>query len=157
MRFSLRLLLVAFGIFAVLLYVFIVRPTVIAEKFIVAVSRQDFDAAKVLVKGEYSWRRLVEQANLPQPDHVYADLIPREWQDIWRGRRRIVLRVARHNDYRGGHVEWTEDTEIIAGIRGLRADLPSHVDYNWPAIVQPKSAIEHPEKIIRLEPNTRTG
>lgn len=155
-RFSLRLLLVAVTLSAIAVY-FIARATKLAEEFVAAVSRKDFNAAGQMIIGEYSWSRIVEQSSLPSADGVYADLMPWEWQDVWRGQRRIVLRVARHNDYRGGHVEWTEDTDIVAGARGLEAVTSGSVDFNWPAIIRPKSAVERPEEVLRLEPNSQSG
>ncbi len=155
LRFSLRLVFALITLSAIALYCFVVRPTMLAQKFVVAVSRQDYGAAKQLMIGEATWRRIVEQHNFPAPDRIYAELVPREWQDVWRGRRRILFRVARHNDFRGAHVEWTEDTDFVAGARGLDAPLTGRINYNWPAIKPPESTITNPSDLIRLEWNVR--
>jgi hypothetical protein len=158
MRFSLRLLFFVITLMAVALYLFVVRPTTLAQKYVDAVSRLDYDTAKKMMIGDFPWSRIVEQSNLPDPDHIYAEIMPREWQDMWRGRRRIIFRVARHNDYRGAHVEWTEDTDIISSARGVKAIPAGKVDYNWPATKPPtESTIIKPEELIHLEPNLRTS
>jgi hypothetical protein len=158
MRFSLRVLFIVVTLLAVALYFFVVRPTTLAQKYVEAVARHDYDTAKKMMIGDFPWSRIVEQSNLPDPDHIYAEIMPREWQDAWRGRRRVILRVARHNDYRGGHVEWTEDTDLVSNARGVQAIPAGKVNYNWPAIKPPtESTIKKPDELIRLEPNLRTS
>jgi hypothetical protein len=158
LRFSLRWLFVAFTFLAVALYLSVIRPTLLAHKFVSAVSRQDFSEAKNLMVSSVRWSRIVDQKNLPDPDHIFADLLPWDWRDVLHARRRIVLRIARHNDYRGAHVEWTEDSDVVATALGLRAELTGRADYNWPATRMPsESTIKNPEEVMRLEPNLRSG
>src|SRR6185437_13165793 len=61
-------------------------------------------------------------------DRIYVDVLPRDWNDIWSGRRRIAFRVAYHEvtDY-GGHINWTRDSDVVARINGVEAtDLPGY-------------------------------
>jgi hypothetical protein len=121
-RFSLRLILVAIGIFAVMLYVCVVRPTMLANRFVAAVNEQDMDAVDAFLGGK-DWREEsytgLTRDRATRTDHIYADLIPRDLSD-WLGcRRRIVLRIARHLDSNGQHVEWTEDIDLGSRATGI--------------------------------------
>ena len=159
LRFSLRLVLLVFALLALVLYTYVVRPTAVANEFVAAVMREDFPAARQLIVGPHDWVGVVEPADAPSPDSIYAEVLPRDWGDLWRGRRRVIFRIARHNDVRGGHTEWTEDTDVIAGPRGVRFDLPPGVNFNWPTRYWQSSprSISNPGEGMRLEPNLRTG
>ena len=156
-RFSLRLALTVLALVSVALYVFIVRPSVFANRFVAAIGEQDFDAARGLLVNERDWRRVVDPKTSGMPDRIYADLMPREWQDVLRAQRRIVLRLSRHNNFRGNFVDWTEDFDVTARPRGLQIMVPANMNFNWPKVHQSPPAIINPGEGIQLEPNTQTG
>ncbi len=161
-RFSLRFMLVAFALLAAALYLHVVRPTALARKFVTAVSRQDFDTARELMIGDDGWSGIVRPENGPKPDRVYAEVMPWEWQDMWRGQRRIVLTIARHNGSigrNGAYVDWTEGTDLVAGPRGLvEIQSPVNVNFKWPTVApDTQPAIINPGEGVRVEPNLRTG
>lgn len=116
-RFSTRILLLAIALVAIMLYGGYVRPSALAERFVALVMREDFVAAEEMV-GVASWRA-VALPDGEKPDRIYAEVLPTEWQDLWRCRRRLILRVARHSEDRGDYVDWTEDSDLIAGLRGV--------------------------------------
>jgi hypothetical protein len=128
-RFSLRGVLVAATVCAVLLYLGVARPTMLANRLVAAANAQDMDAVDALV-AEKDWRE-EDEGGLPRDratrrDHIYADLFPRDWSD-WLGcRRRIVLRIARHRDTNGQHVEWTQDIDFVSSATGIRVSPPDH-------------------------------
>jgi hypothetical protein len=126
-RFSLRRLLIAFALLAVLLHVCVVRPTSSAERFAAAVLREDYSAARAFLIDGNDWDTAIGLGS-SKADHIYADVMPREWQDILRCRRRIVLRVSRHEDRNGGYIDWTEDSDIVAYPGGLVKTPPVAAD-----------------------------
>lgn len=157
-RFSLRLILLAFALLGLALYVFVVRPTALAQRFVAAVEERDYDAAQRLMVDGGDWGRVVRPPQSFKADRIYAELMPREWQDVWRVRRRIILRISRHNDRNGNYIDWTEDNDLVARPLGLELVMPDNMNLNWPAVlrdVQP--AIINPGEGVRLEPNSRTG
>ena len=157
-RFSLRLALLLIALVSVALYVFIVRPSVFANRFVAAIGEQDFDTAQRLLVNEREWRRVVDPNTSGMPDRIYAELMPREWQDVLRAQRRIVLRLSRHNNFRGNYVDWTEDFDVAAGPRGLRIMLPANTNFNWPEVIRgPAPAVINPGEGIKLEPRQRTS
>ncbi|MEX2310142.1 MAG: hypothetical protein WD738_21395 [Pirellulales bacterium] len=122
LRFSIRALFIVFTIVSIAFYVTIVRPNVLAERFIAATERGDFETVHELLR-EDDWRIWssagVLSDKLGPIDRVYVEILPREWSDWWACHRRLIFRTARHTDDNGRHVEWTEDDEITAGISGL--------------------------------------
>lgn len=118
LRFSLRLLFVVVALSAFALYGLFVRPTVLAERFVDAVQQRDFATADSLLAGNDFWA--FKRPPNGEINRIYAEVMPRQWSDIWRFQRRIILRVVRREDKDGGHVEWTEDTDVVAGIRSLK-------------------------------------
>jgi hypothetical protein len=126
-RFSVRLLLIVFAVLAVVCYVLLARPTLMAERFASAVNNRDYGAAHSLLRDQRFWRRssffaiYTPQSATPTSKTVliYAEVLPREWSDIWSFQRRLIFRVALVDDNDGRHVEWTEDTEMVAHIDGL--------------------------------------
>jgi hypothetical protein len=128
-RFSIRLLLVVITASATLCYVLFVRPTVLAQRFVDAVNERDYQTARSLLRSDfYSFRdffafyipgkRSDRSAAL-----IYAEVLPREWGDLWSFQRRFIFRVGLQDDSDGRHIEWTEDTEMVAFIDG--------VDVHW--------------------------
>lgn len=115
-RFTVRLLFVATAVLAVALYVLYVRPTSIAQRFVAAIMSHDFSAAKSLVVGEGLSDLDDETAHV---DRFYAEVLPREWDDIRKCQRRVIFRVVRHDVTEGRRIDWTADTDLIARINGV--------------------------------------
>lgn len=120
-----RWLLVFVTLSAAALYALFVRPTVIANRFVQSIQRGNFEDG-------YSFFRedpplIAGQPILPSRSIslVYAEVLPREWGDIWRFQRRVLFRVGLRSDTDGRHVEWTDDSEIVANIDGLRINPDS--------------------------------
>jgi hypothetical protein len=130
-RFSLRWLLIGFTIVSVAFYVAIIRPTAMAQRFVVAIERNDFDAAHSLLR-EDDRRISIAAGKLRDRvgpiDRMFIEIFPRNWQDLWACQRRLLLRTARHDDTNGRYVDWTEDTEIVAGIAGLQV-IPPRIEW----------------------------
>ncbi len=128
-RFSLRVILIATATLSILLYLFVVRPTILANRFVAAVNTQDMDAVDAFL-ADKNWRE-EEYSGLTRDaarrtDHIYADLFPRDWGD-WLGcRRRIVVRIARHFDRKGQHTEWTEDIDLVSRATGISIWPPEY-------------------------------
>jgi len=156
-KFSLRLMLILIALVSVALYVFIVRPSAFANRFVAAIGEQDFDTAQRLLMNEREWRRVVNPDVSGMPDRIYAELMPREWQDVLRAQRRIVLRLSRHNNFRGNYVDWTEDFDVAARPRGLQIMLPANMNFNWPDVHETPPAVINPGEGIKLEPKLRTS
>ena len=115
LRFSIRLLLGIVTLSAIGLYVLFVRPTVVANRFVRLIQQGDYDAAYRLF-----WGPTPQIFHDSDPNHsidwVYAEVLPREWSDIWAFRRRVLLRLSFHDDMNGRHVEWRENSDIVARI-----------------------------------------
>ncbi len=123
LRFSLRLLFVAFTLLAVVPYLLVIRPTKMGERLVAAGERGDYEAVDALLHGD-DWRTMsvgeITRRSEGEIDRVFVEMFPRDWADWCTGRRRLLLRIARHRDANGSHVEWTEDTDIVARATGLR-------------------------------------
>jgi hypothetical protein len=125
-RFSLRLLLALVAVVGVAIYLLYVRPTQLAERFVAAVEQSDVAAAMALLSEQDRW--IFTQAGdlAAAIDRVYAEVLPREWPDIWACQRRVIYRVAYHEDTEGRYIHWTHDTDVVAGVSGLRViDKPA--------------------------------
>jgi hypothetical protein len=88
---SLRWLLVVVALLSLLFYLFFVRPTVIATRFMAVVKRGDYKTAESLVHG--TDRRfltgIIEE--LEQPVIVDVELVPQYWQSLFSGKRIIAI------------------------------------------------------------------
>ena len=123
LRFSLRLILVGITLAALALYWLFVRPTQLANRFVAAIKARDYETARSLLHEDF-WA-FPPQTPL-RVDFIYAEVRPREWNDIWHLQRRLILRVACHTDESNGqHIEWTDDTDVVARILGLEIILPT--------------------------------
>jgi len=120
LRFSLRLVFVALTLVAVALYTLFVRPTLLAERFVTAIEQRDYATAKLLLQSKNFWK-VAERPKQGNVDFIYAELHPREWGDVWACKRRVIFRVAFHEDTDGRHVDWTTDIDVVAHITGLEA------------------------------------
>jgi hypothetical protein len=155
LSFSLRLVFLAFTLSAAALYWCIARPTILANRFVAAVNLRDFESAKRMLPNFWLFNR---RPNSPPLDMVYAEVFPREWTDLHMFQRRIIVRVGRHHDNRGQHVEWTEDTDIVVRPQGLEIETPVGINFQWPD-ERPENlpAIINPNENIYLERNPRTS
>jgi hypothetical protein len=115
LRFSIRWLLVLIAASATLCYVLFVRPTVVAHRFVNAVAAGDYETVESLL----GHRLVVLKTDSQLIDRVYAEVLPREWNDIWSLRRRLLVRVSLYEDKDGRHIEWTEDINLAAHINGV--------------------------------------
>jgi hypothetical protein len=126
-RFSVRWLLLAFAVLAAVCYLLFERPTVIAERFVAAVHQRDYATAQALLQRPHLWSGGESFAlYVPRSREksartvlMYAEVLPREWSDIWRFQRRVIFRAALQDDSDGRHIEWSEDTQMVAHVGGL--------------------------------------
>jgi hypothetical protein len=151
------MLFVGIAIVAAILYAFVARPTMIAQRFVAAVAKQDYDRAGAMLRSRSDWVRVVRPGGSVKADRIYAEVQPREWSDVWNCRRRILVRVSRHSEKSGGYVDWTEDSELVTRLRGLEVVFPANLNINWPMRVPSQPAVINPGEGLRLEANLRTG
>jgi hypothetical protein len=125
LRFSLRLAFVVLTLSAIALYWWIARPTIVANRFVAAVQKRDYEAA----------RSLLVDKNIsvfefgPKPfaslDMAYAEVFPRDWSDLFHCRRRLIFRLGYQTNVDGRHVESTSDAEGVANISGVQLEVTS--------------------------------
>ena len=139
------------------LYAGIVRPTSLAQRFVVAVMQHDFDRAGSMLRTRSDWVRIARPDGSEKADRIYAELQPREWGDVWNCRRRIRVTVSRHSEKSGAYVDWTEDSELIARPQGLEVVFPATLQINWPTTLPSEPAIINPGEGVRVEADLRTG
>jgi hypothetical protein len=127
LRFSVRLVLVVVAILAAVCYQLFARPTVHAEQFVSAVMGRDYRVAQSLMRSR-SYRSPDSFFGIGTPFgrrattrvvFIYAEMLPREWSDLWSFQRRVIFRVALEDDSEGRLTAWTEDTRLVAGPGGL--------------------------------------
>jgi hypothetical protein len=118
-RFTVRWLLVFIAASATLCYVLFVRPTVVAYRFVTAIERRDYAAANGLLLHNWRYGITPPLRNTESITFAYAEVLPREWSDIWALRRRLILRIRRKDNSDGRHIEWTRDWDVVAHVRGL--------------------------------------
>ena len=121
LRFSLRLVFVSVTLVAVAIYWLVARPTILANRFVAAITERDYESAMSLLTNKTLWVFDHGPGRTAVVDRIYTEVLPRESTDIWMCRRRIIFRVAYHDDTEDRHVEWTEDTDIVARPIGLVA------------------------------------
>jgi hypothetical protein len=97
-RFSFKVLLIAFALFAVVLYALFVHPTVAANRLIRAVNAGDFSQLKALklLANEMSANKNITFENCT----IRAELKPRTWRDVFKFRRSVWV----HTDFPRGQV-----------------------------------------------------
>jgi hypothetical protein len=120
-RFGIRLLLVVTAALAGALYVLYVRPTSIANRFVVAVMRHDYHTAKSLVTGRELWGL---DDGIGNVDQVYAEVLPPDWEDIRKCQRKVIFRLIQHQEEGGKRVDWTDDTDLVAEFNGVKIATP---------------------------------
>lgn len=121
LRFSLRLVFVIATLSALALYWLVARPTILANRFVAAITAHDYELAMSLLTSKTVWVFDHGPGRTAVVDRIYTEVLPRDLTDIWKFRRRIIFRVAYHDDTEARHVEWTEDTDILARPIGLIA------------------------------------
>jgi hypothetical protein len=128
LRLSLRRMFFAFALVTYFFYLFAVRPTALANRFVAAVQRHDYASARALLLPDdvgMSWEvGSLSAMSAPSIDAIYVEVLPCEWHDVLTATRRVILRVARRSDEKGRHTEWTEDTEIESLPNGLKVVTP---------------------------------
>jgi hypothetical protein len=100
--------------------VLFVRPTVVAHRFVKAIERRDYSTA--LGEMLKSWPYSGIRPPLNDTESIrfaYAEVLPREWSDIWALERRLILRIRRQDDRDGRHIEFTEDWDVVAHVSGM--------------------------------------
>ena len=123
-RFSIRLVLVVAALLATASYVLFVRPANVAHRFVEAVNEQDFTAARSLLIDQDFWLFDDDSGDARKSVYrIYAEVVPREWPDIWSLQRRVLVRVMRRDDTGGQRVDWTEDIDMVAHISGMEVIL----------------------------------
>jgi hypothetical protein len=122
LRLSLRLLFIVTTISAMTMYWLFVRPTLLANRFVAAINSRDSEFAKSLLSDNKFWTFDHHTSQSVSIDVIYddAEVLPREWTDIWACRRRLIMKVAYHQDADFGRLEWTEESVVTAGITGLK-------------------------------------
>ncbi len=116
------MIFVAVTLTAVVIYWLVARPTVLADRFVAAVSQGDYKTAKSLLSDKRFWAFHRNPGNHIAVDRIYAEVLPRDWSDIHACRRRVIFLVAYHEDTLGRHIEWAETSDVIAGINGLKPE-----------------------------------
>jgi|tagenome__1003787_1003787.scaffolds.fasta_scaffold20760893_1 hypothetical protein len=117
-HFSLRGLLVATAFVAIGTYWFVVRPSMIANRFVIAMTKEDYETAQSMYIDKEIWP-LAQGPHSATVDNIYAELLPREWGDIWRGRRRILLTYHYQDVKDGRQVDWTTASDLVAKPYGI--------------------------------------
>ena len=141
LRFSLRLAFLLLTLVAVALYVLYVRPTSIAERFVNAVEQRDYEASRsLLVNNELSVFNHGPKYFV-DVDFLYAEIMPREWSDLLKCRRRLLFRIGDHDYTNGYRVESTSDFDALATPRGITFD-----DF----LASISQNIVHPEEPMRV-------
>ena len=124
-RFSIRLALIVICLLAALCYVLFVRPSEVAYEFAEAVNARDYQRASSLLRDDFWSRRNFFAFFTPGKGSntsatlIYAEVLPRERRDIWSFQRRFIFRVGLKDTSDGRHVEWVEDTQMVAFIDGV--------------------------------------
>jgi hypothetical protein len=121
LRFSLRLVFFSVTLVGVAIYWLVARPTILANRFVAAITARDYELATSLLTNKTLWVFDHGPGRTAVVDRIYTEVLPREPADIWMCRRRIIFRVAYHDDTEGRLVEWTEDTDVVARPSGLVA------------------------------------
>ena len=118
-RFTIRLAVVAITLFGAACYVLFVRPSDVAYRCIQAINNRDYFAARSLLGNDRPSIDFFDPLRAPSATFVYAEALPREWQDIWSFQRRFIFRVGWKDMTNGRHVEWVEDRQLVAFIDGV--------------------------------------
>jgi hypothetical protein len=112
---------------AIAIYWCIVRPTTIANRFVMAVGKQDYETAQSFYISSQQ-PRLVQSLQKTDP---FAEVLPWDWGDIWRWRRRILLTCHFQQSKDGRQIDWTAALDLCAKPNGIE-ELPSNCERNLP-------------------------
>jgi hypothetical protein len=83
-----------------------------------AINKRDYYAAGSFLS-EHMSLDLLRPVSGRSITFLYAEVLPREWRDIWSFQRRFIFRVGFKDTTNGRHVEWIEDTQMVAFIDGV--------------------------------------
>lgn len=117
-RFSLRLLMIAVTLLAIACYWFFVRPTAIAQRFVSAVGEKNYQQAESLcfdVDSKFLSETLDKIGNA----EVQVEIQPRDWQDIWKLQRRMILKVVPKEPLPNSNEWYGAGAWIIATAAGI--------------------------------------
>ena len=129
LRFSIRWLMVLVAAMALVCYVLFVRPAVLAQRLVNAVHSRDYETAKSLVLNTDAWPLNNQSVDGElSVDSAYAEVLPRDWSDIWALRQRLILRVLRRDNSNGRQIRWAEDCDMLARVHGVQI-VVAHADY----------------------------
>jgi hypothetical protein len=75
-------------------------------------------------------------------DRMNAEVVPREWADVWKCQRRILVHVTSHGDDSGKRIECITDFDLTASPSGLKVEpedmrMPSSITVQLPAANPP--------------------
>jgi hypothetical protein len=90
-RFSLRWLLIALTLFALVLYLFVVHPTVRAHQLIAAINHGDFRGLMEL--GMLGSLQSHDKNYSFENCNTTAEIASRTWPDVYKCRRNVVVHV----------------------------------------------------------------
>jgi hypothetical protein len=125
-RFSVRALLVAVLAFAVVSYVLFVRPSVLANRFVAAMERGDYEAAEAFLTDPPSDPLRSQLNNIRNPE-VTGTLRPRRTGDIFRFQRSLFVKVrpALSDHKRGIGYQF----ETVATLWGVKPPKMAYVSF----------------------------
>jgi hypothetical protein len=150
-RFSLKWLLIAFTILGVAFYFAFVRPTVLANKLVNLIDRDEFQLAESLIV-EPSKPFAFKGFNGAESEPVVAEvrLLPRKWRDLWKMQRRLDVRVIRTRPTLSGNGQNNHlamQFQATAGVFGVRGSEQYFVSYS-PKSVE-KIAIDRKRRLAQ--------
>jgi hypothetical protein len=125
-RFTIRLMFVITAVLAVTLYILFVRPTLIANRFVARIMSRDYPTVNSLLVS-HEMPGLDDETGTVEK--IYAEVLPREWEDICKCQRKIVVRFIHHQDEGGRRVDWTSDIDLVAGFNG-RVVMTPVIDFS---------------------------
>ena len=113
-RFSFRSLMIVVTLVAIALYLMFGRPTVIAQRFVEAANNQDLEYARSHLSAIDGHCPYLAQKRFVSV-HMEAKLLPREWSDLWRFRRRLnlIMTVQRTHESGIGAIHARVDAGIL--------------------------------------------
>src|SRR5690349_11127272 len=109
LRISLRRLLIGFTVLSIAFYVVFVRPTTLADRFSKAIQEGDIKGAASLAG---SIDESTIESNYSDPVTT-AEVLPRNWSDIWRCRRRVTVWANVATKYRNRRTGQEDYKEIF--------------------------------------------
>jgi hypothetical protein len=127
-RFSIRTLLVVTALFGGVCYWWVVRPTIVANRFVLAMKNGDYVDADLMRSGINNLDIASVMMSNPQKHgwQLEIALLPRTMQDVWYGIRRIDVHFVR------GSTTHYSFPPIIATSAGVAFDRTSLISISLP-------------------------